>query len=195
MAFLLSLRALVLTGFVFCITSLSASASPVTCGDSFRQASLDDALSCTAHRIGHTMQRGDMAAIFGGIWTIVGDIGSNTTNNFLTASGSNWGGSPASGTWGISANFWSTYSFGILTMHVGGGNTNAVDSFEWKLTPGDLQGTFDYVRLAGNGVGLSNLQLWGSGTASSAPVPESSPLFLLFVGLTALGAARYITKR
>ncbi len=177
---------------VFCLASfiaLPAVALPVTCGDTHRTASLDAATSCAAQKIGSTVHASDINTIFGGSWTIAGELTNNGSSGFLSGTGAGWGKSTASGTWLIDPDFWKQYGFAVLSMHVGGGNTNYVDSFEWRIIDADTSGTWSYTKLQGKAGGMSNLQLWGSGKPSTK-VPEPSSVLLMMLGLAGLAIAR-----
>lgn len=172
--------------------ALPAQATPITpasCGDTHRTASLDAALSCNAQKIGSTVKASDIGNIFGGSWTIAGELTSGGSSGFLTGTGTGWGTGTASGTWGINSNFWSQYGSAVISMHVGGGNTNYVDSFEWRIITADTAGTWNYTKLNGNAGGMSNLQLWGSGKPTKK-VPEPSSALLMMLGLVSLFVAR-----
>ncbi|RYZ85818.1 MAG: hypothetical protein EOO68_29695, partial [Moraxellaceae bacterium] len=140
----------------------TAQAGVVTCGDSYRTASLASAESCEAQTIGSTAKKADIDAIFGGSWTKVGEVKAAGANDWLSITG--WGSSTASGTWAIDPAFWLTYGSAVISIHVGGGQKDAVDNFEWLVTPETLSGTWSYSKLTGKGGGLSNIKLWGSGT-------------------------------
>jgi len=168
--------------------SLAANAGLMTCGDSYRTASLDSADSCQAQRLSTTVKDSDLTSLFGGSWTQVGELKANGTDKMFSVSGTGWGSGSASGSWAIDSSFWSTYGIALITMHVGGGR-NGVDNFEWVVTPEDLSGTWSYAKLSGNGGGLSNIKLWGSGTPI-IKVPESGTLMLMFLGLAGVVSTR-----
>src|SRR4051812_7859536 len=65
----------------------SANATLVSCGDTYRKASLDSAESCSAQIIGSTAKQQDINAIFGGSWTNVGELKTSGANSFLIVSG------------------------------------------------------------------------------------------------------------
>lgn len=180
-----SISTLCLLGMV----ALPAQALPISCGDSHRVASLDTADSCTSQKIGSTVHASDINAIFGGTWTIVGELKSTGSSGLLSGTGTGWGQGTASGTWLIDPNFWNQYGFAVISMHVGGGNTNYVDSFEWRIINADTSGTWTYTKLNGTAGGMSNLQLWGSGKPTTK-VPEPSSVLLMMLGLASLVVAR-----
>jgi hypothetical protein len=169
--------------------SLGAQAGLVTCGDSYRSASLDSAESCQAQKLGSTVKAGDLTALFGGTWTQVGELTASGSNGLLSLTGSGWNSGTADGSWSIDSSFWSTYGIALITMHVGGGQKDAVDNFEWVVTPEELDGSWSYIKLMGKGGGLSNIKLWGSGTPT-IKVPESGTLVLLMLGLAGVAATR-----
>lgn len=184
-----SIPALCLLGVV----ALPAQALPVSCGDTHRVASLDTAIDCTSQKIGHTVHASDINTIFGGTWTIAGELKSTGSSGLLTGTGTGWGTGTANGSWGINSNFWSQYGFAVISMHVGGGNTNYVDSFEWRIITADTAGTWSYSKLNGTAGGMSNLQLWGSGKPTTK-VPEPSSILLMMLGLASLAVARRQTR-
>lgn len=160
-----------------------------------RQASLDSAES-GFFGTGNP-NAGTIAGYFGGVWTQAGELTGNGNNGLFTVqvtSGS-WGASaPVSGTWAIDSSFWTTYGVAVISMHVGGGapgDINEPDHFAWLVTPGELSGTWNYIQNLGNGGGLSNIKLWGSGEPTRVP-DSASTLALIGLGLAGLGVvARY----
>ncbi len=114
-----------------------------------------------------------------------------TTGIFSVAvtSGS-FGSSPVAGTWTINdPNFWTTYGFGVISMHVGNGGGNP-DHFIWLLEPNKLSGTWSYTAGNTNGGGLSNLKLMSSGQGTTRVPDAGSTLLLLGFALSGIGAAR-----
>jgi hypothetical protein len=178
---------------VLLFLSAIANAGLVACGDAYRQASLNSAESCLSQTIGSTVKQSDLTSLFGGTWVKQGELTGNGSNGLFSVSGSSWGNEDVSGTWQIDSSFWNSYGAALITMHVGGGQKNAVDNFEWVVTPDSLSGTWSYDKLMGKGGGLSNIKLWGSGKPT-IKVPEPSALFLLLIGLFSLGFARRVTK-
>lgn len=97
--------------------------------------------------------------------TSVGNNGSLT----VTLTSGSFGSQPAAGTWTITNNaFWTTFGAGAISMHVGGGQ-GTPDHFIWRLTPGQLTGTWSYNGGTANGGGLSNLKLYSN---NSTPTPS-----------------------
>lgn len=168
------------------LLSTSANAGLISCGDSYRQASLNSAESCSTYILGSTIKESDLSG-----WVKEGELKGNGSNDLFSVSG--WGSDDVSGTWQINSSFWDTYGAALITMHVGGGQKNAVDNFVWVVTPDTLSGTWSYDKLSGKGGGLSNLKLWGSGTPT-VKVPEPSTLLLMLIGLFSLGFTRRVAK-
>jgi len=174
---------LLAAGFV----ASSANANVIQCGDNYRKASLGAADTCYAQTIGSTVKAGDLVSITGSSWTQVGELKSAGSDGWLSVSG--WGGNSASGSWGISSDFWNTYGSALITMHVGGGQKDAVDNFEWIVTPENTSGSWTYSKLFGKGGGLSNIKLWGTGTPN-VQVPEPSSLLMIMLGLFSISLLR-----
>jgi hypothetical protein len=168
------------------LLSTSANAGLISCGDSYRQASLNSAESCATYILGSTIKQSDLSG-----WVKEGELTGNGDNDLFSVSG--WGSESDNGTWKINGSFWDTYGAALITMHVGGGQKNAVDNFVWVVTPDSLSGTWTYDKLKGKGGGLSNLKLWGSGTPT-VKVPEPSTLLLVLIGLFSLGFTRRVAK-
>ena len=133
------------------------------------------------------------ASDFAGTWVKEGDVTaggdfSNLLNVGLNA-GSSWGSAQAAGTWTLVANFWSLYSGAVITIHVGGGPTDPDDAAAFRITSGQLSGTWSFTQGEGTrGGGLSNLGIWTSGLRQQ--VPEPMTLGLLGLGLAGVGFAR-----
>jgi hypothetical protein len=193
MARLAFMRKFVPAVFLLGFMALPVHALPIACGDTHRVASLDAALSCTSQKVGSTVHASNINSIFGSTWTIAGELTASGSSGLLSGTGTGWGQGTASGTWFINPSFWNTYGFAVLSMHVGGGNTNYVDSFEWRIINADTSGLWAYNKLNGTGGGMSNLQLWGSGKPTTK-VPEPSTLMLMLVGLLSLGLFRRSVK-
>lgn len=188
-----SLLLRIVTPALLLLLATTANAAPFACGDIYRQASLNSAESCSSQSLGSTVKAPKLTTLFGGTWVQQGELTGNGSNGLFSVSGSNWGNEDASGTWLINSSFWNTYGAALITMHVGGGQKNAVDNFEWVVTPNSLAGTWSYDKLKGKGGGLSNIKLWGSGKPT-VKVPESSALLLMLIGLFSLGFARRVAK-
>lgn len=167
----------------------SANASLVQCGDVYRSASLDSADLCYAQTIGSTVKASDLTTITGSTWTQAGELTASGTDGLFTVTGTGWGTGSASGTWSISSAFWNTFGEALITMHVGGGQKNAVDNFEWTVSADNLSGTWSYSKLSGKGGGLSNIKLWGTGTPT-VHAPEPSTLLLMLLGLGSITLVR-----
>lgn len=126
-------------------------------------------------------------------WSIIGDVNSaNGLSNgglTITLTSGAWGSnSDAGGEWWINPSFWNTHADAAISMHVGNGQGDP-DHFIWLITPGETHGTWSYDFISGGGGGLSNLQLWGSGTATHVP-DSGMTAILLGLGLMALGLVR-----
>ena len=153
-----------------------AFASTINCNDSYRTASLSSANACYAQTLGSTAKVADVNAITGGDWTKVSELTASGTNGWFSVAGSGWGKASAAGSWSISDLFWDNFTSALITMHVGGGQKDAVDNFEWLITSATDLGSWSYAKLNGKGGGLSNIKLWGMGTPVKAePTPEPTP--------------------
>jgi hypothetical protein len=178
-------------------------AAPITCTDTPgpRNWTLGEATACGTTS-GNPNSSGDIngvdvdvgaASDFAGTWVKEGDVTaggdfSNLLNVALNA-GSSWGNAPVAGTWTLVANFWSLYSGAVITIHVGGGPTDPDDAAAFRITSGQLSGTWSFTQGEGtNGGGLSNVGIWTSGPRQQ--VPEPMTLGLLGLGLVGVGFAR-----
>lgn len=168
------------------VLSASANAGLISCGDTYRKASLNSAESCTTFVLGSTIKGSSLSG-----WVNEGELTGNGNNDLFSVSG--WGKENAGGNWQIDSSFWNTYGSALITMHVGGGQKDAVDNFVWEVTPNTVLGTWTYDKLSGKGGGLSNIKLWGSGKPT-VKVPEPSAVLLMLIGLFSLGFARRIAK-
>ncbi|WP_062059088.1 hypothetical protein [Cellvibrio sp. OA-2007] len=166
-------------------------ATPVTClPTTERVATLDSAVICLTGNDENIHSPAQVSTLFGGLWVKEGELTGNGTNDLFTValtSGS-WGGNNVAGTWSLDSSFWSTYGLAVITMHVGHGNGDP-DYFAWSITPGATSGSFNYKDLDGRGGGLSNLFLFGSGSAITQ-LSESGMGFLWVIGLLAVMLAR-----
>lgn len=172
-----TLKLLISSSLLSSALVLSAHAGTVTCGDSYRTASLSSADLCYSQTLGSTAKAADVKAITGSTWSLVSGLDGSGTDGWLSVSASGWGKASASGSWSISDLFWDNFSSALITMHVGGGQKDAVDNFEWLITPETLAGVFNYAKQAGKGGGLSNIKLWGMGTVlkPEPPIPPVVP--------------------
>jgi len=117
---------------------------------------------------------------------LAGSNGNGANNIFkVNLTSGSWGSGDAAGTWEIlDTNFWTSYAYGAISLHVGG-NTTA-DHFVWRLTPDKLSGTWAYDLISGGGGGLSNLKLYKAGKGTGVP-DTGSTLVLLGLGIGVLG--------
>jgi hypothetical protein len=129
-----------------------------------------------------------VSGYFGGVWTKEGELTSNGTDDLLTISGASFGDIPTSGLWQIAASFWNTYAQAVITVHIGQGGGDP-DHWAFLITPNEISGSWSLTKLSGNGGGLSNFKLWGSGEPTT-DVPEPGTLALLGLGILGLGLVR-----
>lgn len=172
------------------VVAIQANAAQITCGNEYRTATLGSAELCETGS-GNTKES-NIEDYFGGDWDHLAGLNSSATDGYLTVnllSGS-WGSHGlTTGTWAIDESFWSVYGSAALSIHVGNGRYDP-DHFAWTISEGQTSGTWSYERLTGNGGGLSNMHLWGSGEPKATSVPEPSTVVLLFMGLMSLVVAR-----
>jgi hypothetical protein len=182
--------------------SQAALAAPITCIDTPgpRTWTLGEATACgtgpsnpsSSADINTVDVDVGAAADFAGTWVKEGDVTqegdlSSLLNVSLTSG--TWGNQPVAGTWTLVANFWSMYSGAVITIHVGGAQTDPDDFAAFRITSGQLSGTWSFSQGAGtNGGGLSNVGIWTSGPRQQ--VPEPMTLGLLGLGLAGVGIAR-----
>lgn len=192
------LQSLIKSGVVVAVASLwslVASAGNISCGNQYRTATLASAELCEIGS-GNTKES-HIEEYFGGDWDGLGGVaGADGTagslnNGFLTVTllSGTWGsGGPISGTWAIDEDFWTVYGKAALSIHVGHGKYDP-DHFAWSITDGNTSGTWSYAKLSGNGGGLSNMHLWGSGEPVTQ-VSEPNVVLLLMMGLLSMFVAR-----
>lgn len=179
-------------GLSFLLGATSAMAGLINCGNpGIRMASLDSAEAC---RTGSGNTQGNGSTInghYGPSWTEVGEETVSGASNaalfdIMLTSGS-WGTGGAGGTWSIGSNFWNMYEEAVISMHVGNGGGEP-DHWAWTITSMETSGTWNYYNLLGRGGGLSNLKLWGRGTAEQ--VPEPNILSVMALGMMGLVICR-----
>ena len=192
------LQSLIKSGVVVAVASLwslVASAGSITCGNQYRTATLTSAELCEVGS-GNTKES-DIESYFGGDWDHLGGVagangtGGSLNSGFLTVTllSGTWGsGGPISGTWAIDEDFWTVYGKAPLSIHVGNGKYDP-DHFAWSISEGNTSGTWSYEKLSGNGGGLSNMHLWGSGEPA-IQVSEANIGVLLMLGLLSMFVAR-----
>ncbi len=192
------LQSLIKSGVVVVVASLwsmVASAGTISCGNQYRTASLTSAELCFTGS-GNTKES-DIESYFGGDWDHLGGVAGNKnaggtiTEGYLTVTltSGTWGATgPITGTWAIDSSFWTVYGKAALSVHVGNGKYDP-DHFAWTISEGNTSGTWYYERLSGNGGGLSNMHLWGSGEPATQ-VSEPNVALLLMLGLLSMFVAR-----
>ncbi len=200
------LQSLIKSGVVVVVASLwslVASAGTISCGNQYRTATLTSAELCYIGS-GNTKES-DIENYFGGDWDHLGgvagaDKAAGTLNfGYLTVTllTGTWGsGGPITGTWAIDSSFWTVYGKAALSIHVGNGRYDP-DHFAWSISEGNTSGTWSYTKLSGNGGGLSNMHLWGSGEPlvkepepPVTQVSEPNVALLLVLGLLSMFIAR-----
>ena len=149
-----------------------------------------------------TPKESDVEAVFGGDWLSLGTLTGDGNDGWLTAAVTNgsWGAIPVSGTWSINPNIWISHPRVALTFHLGNGRGDP-DWFFFEIADHATSGTFSFVKLSGQGGGLSNIVLWGDATEAStcinvddptcveiptALVPEPASMVLFSTGLAGL---------
>lgn len=175
-----------LVGVVMALCASSVSAGVVTClPNNQRVATLSDAVECRTQNSINLNDSNDVNALFGTNydWVKEGELTNQGSNDLFSLNTNSWG-TNVVGTWYINASFWDLYSRAVITMHVGQGGGNP-DAFAWVITPGETSGSFSYKRVAGNGGGLSNMFLFGSGSPE-VKVPEPNIALLLMTGLLSI---------
>ena len=182
-----------MVNFTFLVAGLvvfsNASAGAITCGGAplDRTATLTSATSCT-EGLGNPGLADILADYSGESWSGAGQLVVDGTNDYLTVSltSGSWGAAPIEADWEISSDFWSNYAEAVISIHVGNGAGDP-DYFAWSIMDNATTGTLSYEILTGNGGGLSNMKLWGRGTAS---VPAPATVALLGLGLMGLVLSR-----
>ena len=160
-------------------------ATSVNVGTGNATAAVVNATLPTGNALDPWVERGSVAGGNAGPGVIVdGDL----TVEVLTG---NWGSSgPITGKWTINnINFWSTYGYGAISLHVGNGQGDP-DHWIWELANGAMTGTFDYEDFDGRGGGLSNLKLYSHGEGRTNMPDGGASVALLGLGLAGLGASR-----
>nr|WP_324259431.1 hypothetical protein [Cellvibrio fontiphilus] len=192
------LQSLIKSGVVVVVASLwsmVASAGTISCGNQYRTASLTSAELCFTGS-GNTKES-DIESYFGGDWDHLGGVAGAANNNAsitegyltVTLTSGTWGATGLiTGTWAIDSSFWTVYGKAALSVHVGNGKYDP-DHFAWTISEGNTSGTWYYERLSGNGGGLSNMHLWGSGEPATQ-VSEPNVALLLMLGLLSMFVAR-----
>jgi len=138
--------------------------------------------------------------LWSGSWVNEGELSGSGVNDLFTINvlTGSFGEGSVSGSWTIAPAFWNTWGHGVISAHVGQGGGDP-DWWLFLIEPGDTAGTWSYLINSGTGGGLSNIKLWGSGSASGNPEqqlisnPEPGTLVLLGTGLA--GFAYSIRRR
>ena len=186
--------------------TLPGRAGTITLSPSNAEATLTSAETGRYGAQNGTPKASDLNTLFGSSWISAGQRTSDGTSGFLTTdvTSGNWSSKEVYGTWAISPSFWSTYSSAIISIHVGGNLSSNVTWFAWTITPATTSGTWGYEN-ENRGGGFSNMELWGSGSATSPVQPQNvivenipdagSTLALMGLALFSLGFASRKSKR
>ncbi len=200
-----ALTSVIATGF-----STYASAGAMSCSDlssnniTSRTWGFDSADAC-GHGEGNPNDSGMIQALGSpfneSIWDYQGgvdkDIDDSSWLNVTLDPGSSWGSANITATWTLAPTFWATFGKAVFTVHVGHASHPDLSDFgAFFITEGQYSGIWSFVQdpigggRAGGGGGLTNADLWTSGTGINEEeqfaVPEPGILMLFATGLLGL---------